>query len=175
MKPALRLLYMPNECVECDQIGPRMAFETLHAEGELSAYQAYSYLVPDKLAVRHADAFTEMLTVARDFRPDVIFIQCTTNTYPMELEYIRQLKGVPGRPRFVLYEEEISTTSESNGWTQLCSTSWLSATWRERGAIRPDGHVVQAVSRSASSVVYRTSPTTSLVTSIFTRMSQGYS
>ena len=106
MKTALRLLYVPNERVEGSQIGPRKAFETLHAKGELTAYQAYSYLVRDKLAASHADALTEMLALARDFRPDVIFIQRTTNAYPMDREYIRQLKAVPGNPKLVLYEED---------------------------------------------------------------------
>lgn len=102
----MRWLYIPNERTEGDQIGPRKAFEALHASGELSAYQAYSYLVRDKQVASHADALVEMLAVASEFRPDVIFIQRTTDGYPMDREYLRQLKGVPGSPRLVLYEED---------------------------------------------------------------------
>jgi hypothetical protein len=102
----MRWFYLPNEGVEGGQIGPRKAFETLLADGELSAYEAYSYLVQDKLAATHADALAKMLNAIREFRPDVIFIQRTTDAYPMQREYLRQLKAVPGNPKLVLYEED---------------------------------------------------------------------
>lgn len=102
----MRLLYIPNENIEGDQIGPRRAFEKLLEDGELTAYQAYSYLVRDKIMSGHADALAEMYSVANNFRPDVIFIQHTTNTYPMEREYLRRLKSVPSTPKLVLYEED---------------------------------------------------------------------
>lgn len=106
MTSAPRLLYVPNERIEGDQVGPRKAFESLKAEGELSAYRAYSYLVRGKLAASHADALAEMLNEVREFQPDVIFIQRTTIAYPMERSYLRQLKAGPGKPKLVLYEED---------------------------------------------------------------------
>lgn len=45
MTRPLRFFYVPNETKEGDQVGPRKAFETLHAEGVFSAYATYSYLV----------------------------------------------------------------------------------------------------------------------------------
>lgn len=102
----MRWFYVPNEREEGGQVGPRKAFETLLERGTLSAYKAYSYLVRDKLAASHGDALAEMLAEARDFRPDVIFIQRTTRLYPMSRDYLRQLKAVPGNPKLVLYEED---------------------------------------------------------------------
>lgn len=102
----MRWFYLPNEETEGDQIGPRKAFETLLSQGELTAYQAYSYLVRDKIASSHTDALADMLAAARDFGPDIIFIQHSTDGYPMDRAYLSQFKTLPSRPKLVLYEED---------------------------------------------------------------------
>jgi hypothetical protein len=102
----MRWLYIPNESVEGDQVGPRMAFEQLHADGTFSAYKAYSYLVRGRSAANHSDALIEFLEVARTFAPDVVFVQHPNNGYPMDSAYLRALKAVPGNPKLVLYEED---------------------------------------------------------------------
>jgi hypothetical protein len=56
----MRWFYVPNENIEGDQIGPRMAFEKLHQVGVFSAYLAYSYLVRGKVANCHQDALNEV-------------------------------------------------------------------------------------------------------------------
>jgi len=104
MKPALRLLYLPNEGAEGDQVGPRRAFERFHAEGRLGAYQAYSFLVRAKALGDHRTALDELLNTAREFAPDVIFVQHMTEAYPVDQAYLRQLKYLPSRPRLVLWE-----------------------------------------------------------------------
>lgn len=104
MKPALRLFYLPNENTEGDQVGPRRAFERFHAEGSLSAYRAYSYLVRAKALGVHRAALEEMLNTAREFAPDLIFVQHMTDTYPVDRAYLQQLKTLPSRPRLVLWE-----------------------------------------------------------------------
>lgn len=104
MISALRLLYLPNEGTEGDQIGPRRAFERIHAEGDLSAYQAYSYLVRAKSLGSHRAALAELLNTARGFAPDVIFVQHMTDAYPVDRLFLRQLKALPSRPRLVLWE-----------------------------------------------------------------------
>lgn len=102
----MRWLYIPNETTEGDQIGPRMAFEKLQAEGVFLAYQAYSYLVRQETAACHSDALNDLLDTARAFAPDVIFIQHTDNNYPMDRAYLKRLKGIPSKPKLVLYEED---------------------------------------------------------------------
>lgn len=102
----MRWLYLPNEGSEGDQVGPRMAFERLHEQGVFSDYQAYSYLVRQKALINHSDALNELLITAREFAPNVIFIQHPGNNYPMDRAYLRQLKGIPSKPRLVLYEED---------------------------------------------------------------------
>ncbi|NDP47675.1 MAG: glycosyltransferase family 1 protein [Sulfuriferula multivorans] len=104
MNPNLRLLYLPNEGIEGDQIGPRRAFERFHAEGGLSAYQAYSYLARASTLGNHRTALVELLNTAREFAPDVIFIQHMTDSYPVDRAYLQQLKALPSRPRLVLWE-----------------------------------------------------------------------
>lgn len=104
MKRALRLFYLPNEGSEGDQIGPRHAFERALAQGKLNAYLAYSYLVRDKALGDHRLALEELLSTAREFAPDVIFVQHMTNAYPVDRAYLQQLKTLPSRPRLVLWE-----------------------------------------------------------------------
>lgn len=102
----MRWFYIPNEGIEGDQIGPRMAFEKLHQEGVFSAYQAYSYLVRQKALPSHQDALAELLETARAFAPDVIFIQHPSNNYPMDRSFLQQLKAIPSKPKFVLFEAD---------------------------------------------------------------------
>jgi hypothetical protein len=104
MKPGLRLLYLPNEGTEGDQVGPRRAFERFQAEGSLSAYQAYSYLVRAKTLGTHRAALEELFNTAREFAPDVIFVQHMTDSYPVGRAYLQQLKALPSGPRLVLWE-----------------------------------------------------------------------
>ena len=102
----MRWLYVPNENIEGDQIGPRMAFEKLHQEGQFSAYTAYSYLVRQKILNSHTDALQELLKTAEDFKPDVIFIQHPNNGYPLDRTYLKQLKAIPSQPKLVLFEAD---------------------------------------------------------------------
>lgn len=104
MKHGLRLFYLPNEGTEGDQIGPRHAFERALAEGALSAYQAYSYLVRDKALGDHRLALEELLNAVREFAPDVIFVQHMTDVYRVDRAYLGQLKAIPSKPKFVVWE-----------------------------------------------------------------------
>lgn len=104
MKSALRLLYLPNEGAEGDQVGPRRAFERFHAVGDPSAYLAYSYLMRAKQLGNHRAALDELFNTAREFAPDVIFVQHMTDGYPVDRAYLQQLKTLPSRPRLVLWE-----------------------------------------------------------------------
>lgn len=102
----MRWFYVPNENMEGDQVGPRMAFEKLHQEGVFSAYKAYSYLVRGKSASSHQDALNEFIASASDFAPDVIFIQHPTNGYPMDRAFLQNLKAIPSKPKLVLFEAD---------------------------------------------------------------------
>jgi len=102
----MRWLYVPNENMEGDQVGPRMAFEKLHRDGVLSDYKAYSYLVRQKALNSHQDALNEFLLTAKEFAPNVIFIQHPGTEYPMDSSYLRQLKKIPSHPKLVLFEAD---------------------------------------------------------------------
>lgn len=104
MNHALRLLYLPNEGAEGDQVGPRRAFERALSGGRLGAYQAYSYLVRDKVLGDHRLALEELLNTARAFAPDVIFIQHMNGTYAADRAYLRVLKSIPSKPKLVVWE-----------------------------------------------------------------------
>lgn len=100
----MRWFYVPNEHTEGDQVGPRMAFEKLHAEGVFSAYMAYSYLVERQKASSHSDALDAFVEAARAFEPDVIFAQHINFTYPVDRAFMRRLKNLPSGPRLVVHE-----------------------------------------------------------------------
>lgn len=121
----MRWLYLPNEGVEGDQIGPRMAFEKLHEEGIFSAYQAYSYLVERKRASTLKDAQDALLEAARAFAPDVIFAQHINHAYPVDRAYMRRLKTLPSRPRLVIHEGD-----PYNRWRKPIGAS-MAATFAE--------------------------------------------
>ena len=105
MRP-LRLFYVPNESVEGDQIGPRKAFRLLHEQGVLSAYTAYSYLVEGAKAASHDEALQHLHAAVQDFQPDVIYFQHLNRSYPVDQAYVRQLKSVASRPRFVWHDPD---------------------------------------------------------------------
>lgn len=148
MKHALRLLYLPNEGNEGDQIGPRRAFERELKEGRLSAYRAYSYLVRDKALGDHRLALEELLNVVREFAPDVIFVQHMNDTYPADQDFFWELKGTPSQPKLVMWEGDpygrlvkpLDTTLKAimrnSDITFLTGLGYLADTVRKAGASR---------------------------------------
>ena len=105
MKP-LRFFYVPNEGTEGDQVGPRKAFQLLNDEGVLSAYTAYSYLVEREKATSHGQALERLHAAVRAFEPDVVFFQHLNGSYPVDRAYVRSLKEVASRPKFVWHDPD---------------------------------------------------------------------
>jgi hypothetical protein len=105
MKP-LRFFYVPNENTEGDQVGPRKAFGLLHAQGVFSAYTAYSYLVERRKAASHAQALERLHAAVEAFQPDVVFFQHLNGSYPVDSAYIRRLKDVRSKPKFVWHDPD---------------------------------------------------------------------
>ncbi len=102
----MRFFYVPNENTEGDQVGPRKAFALLHAQGRLSAYTAYSYLVERSRAADQPQAMERLAAAVEAFQPDVIFFQHLNRSYPVDSAYIRRLKSVASRPRFVWHDPD---------------------------------------------------------------------
>lgn len=105
MKP-FRLLYLPNEMTEGDQIGPRKAFSQMLRDGRISAYSAYSFLVEQRRHASQGDALRALLEAARAFGPDVIYWQHVTSIYPLDAAFLRALKALPSRPRLVWHDPD---------------------------------------------------------------------
>lgn len=100
----MRWFYVPNENKEGDQVGPRMAFEKMHADGVFSAYQAYSYLVRRKELNSQQDALDDFYEAALAFKPDVIFAQHINFKYPLDRAFLKKLKAIPSRPKLIIHE-----------------------------------------------------------------------
>jgi hypothetical protein len=105
MKP-LRFFYLPNETQEGDQVGPRKAFRLLHDQGVLSHYTAYSYLIERGKAADHNDARARLYAAVQAFQPDVIYFQHLNRSYPVDRAYVRQLKSVASKPKFVWHDPD---------------------------------------------------------------------
>ena len=100
----MRWFYLPNERHEGDQVGPRMAFEKLHADGVFSAYRAYSYLVERDRTGGFQEAQDALIEAAREFAPDVIFSQHINHVYPVDRAFVQRLKAIPSRPKLVVHD-----------------------------------------------------------------------
>lgn len=105
MRP-LRFFYVPNEHTEGDQIGPRKAFSRLHQRGVLSAYTAYSYLIERERIGDHTRALQDLHAAIESFQPDVIFFQHLNGSYPVDAAYLRGMKAVASRPKFVWHDPD---------------------------------------------------------------------
>jgi hypothetical protein len=105
MKP-LRFFYVPNEAPDIPQVGPRKAFSLLHQQGVFSAYEAYSYLVERLKYKNQADALEALYQAAAAFAPDVIFWQHLNSSYPVEREFLRRLKAIASKPKFVWHDPD---------------------------------------------------------------------
>jgi len=105
MKP-LRLFYLPNETTEGDQVGPRKAFGLMRDRGVFSAMKAYSYLVERQRFATQAEALADLLAAVEAFQPDLIFWQHLNKSYPVDREFLRRMKAVASRPRFVWHDPD---------------------------------------------------------------------
>ncbi len=103
-KDGLRFLYLPNENEPGDQVGPRMAFEKLHQQGVLSAYEVFSYLWEDRQSRDHAKTLSKLLEITEAFRPDVIFWQHLVASFSVDRSFLLKLKEFPFRPKLVYHE-----------------------------------------------------------------------
>ena len=102
----LRFFYVPNEGAVGDQIGPRLAFEALHAQGVLAAYTAYSYLVERQKFADHAQALADLHAAVLAFQPDVIFFQHLNHSYPVDRAFLERLKAVASKPKFIWHDAD---------------------------------------------------------------------
>ena len=105
MKP-LRFFYVPNETRLGDQVGPRKAFELLAREGVFSAYTAYSYLVERGKVEGHRQALEDLHAAVQAFQPDVIYFQHLNRSYPVDRAFVRALKSVASKPKFVWHDPD---------------------------------------------------------------------
>jgi hypothetical protein len=105
MKP-IRLLYLPNEQTNGDQVGPRKAFASLLDSGELSALEAYSYLVERRRFPSHAAALEDLRQFTEAFRPDLIFWQHVNNGYPVDRTFVRALKAAAPGTRLAWHDPD---------------------------------------------------------------------
>jgi hypothetical protein len=105
VKP-LRFFYIPNEGSEGDQIGPRKAFKKLEADGVFSAYQTYSFLVEREKAKNQTEALDALLKAVEGFAPDLVFWQHLNGSYPLDREFLRQMKSGKSKPKLVWHDPD---------------------------------------------------------------------
>jgi hypothetical protein len=97
-----RLLYLPDELIGGDQVGPRRAFETLSREGSLAGYRVFSPLL-EAAASDPIDASARLLKIARSFQPTVI-LWSHPSSFPVTRDFVSDLRSIQSRPTIVLQE-----------------------------------------------------------------------
>lgn len=93
----MRLLYLPYEGTYGEQIAPRRALETLHRQGHLSAYSAYSFLYESLVRRSWGDMLQDLLRHATEFQPTAIFWE-QTDAGPISVEFLSALKSLGSHP-----------------------------------------------------------------------------
>jgi hypothetical protein len=106
IKSAPRLLYLPNELEDREQFGPRSVFENMLSSGELSAYQAYSFLIEQKQRGSTEGALDGLLKISEQFQPDIILWQHPGN-FPIPLGFGTRLKNIASHPVLVYDERDV--------------------------------------------------------------------
>ncbi len=99
------LLYLPNEASPGDQVGPRLAFESMHREGRLRDYSAYSYLVEAK---RHgaAVALSRLKELVAEWRPDLLLWQ-HVGRFPLRWADVESLRAAAPRMHLLYHEGDV--------------------------------------------------------------------
>jgi hypothetical protein len=97
-----RLLYLPDEEHEGDQVGPRYAYARLAAEGRLTGYEAFSFLV-EANRTGADDAARRLVERAQRFEPTII-LWCHPVGFPITGALVDALRRVPSQPTIVLQE-----------------------------------------------------------------------
>ncbi len=93
----LRLLYIPNETIVGDQIGPRAAFEENLRTGRLEAFDTYSFLVEAKRLGSWQRMLDDLMQFARAFAPTAILWEMQTRQC-VPTTYAQALRALPSRP-----------------------------------------------------------------------------
>ncbi len=88
-----KLLHLPNgsDDVISRQSGPRDAFEKLHQEGVLSAYEVSLFLAEFRRSRDAAAVQKEILRCAKAMRPDIIFWQHISE-FPVDRKFFHDLR-----------------------------------------------------------------------------------
>lgn len=102
----IKLLYLPNESVRGDQIGPRAAFDRMVKEGTLSDCLAYSYLCEAKENGSNEKTLERLYETARQYKPDVIFWQ-HIGEFPVTRAFIEKLRMTNPRLTIVYHEGDV--------------------------------------------------------------------
>jgi len=99
------LLYLPNEASPGDQVGPRLAFESMHRDGRLRDYSAYSYLVEAK---RHgaAVALSRLKELVAEWRPDLLLWQ-HVGKFPLRWADVESLRAAAPRMHLLYHEGDV--------------------------------------------------------------------
>lgn len=101
----LRLLHLPNEAQPGFQVGPREAFATMLARGELAACETYSFL-HESTQRGVADSLAGLLQLAAQFRPDVVVWQHVGH-FPLDAAFLQRLREVIGQAVLVYHEGDV--------------------------------------------------------------------
>lgn len=100
-----RLFHLPNEAQLGFQVGPREAFTAMLAGGELTAYEAFSFLHEAQRDGVPA-CLDAMLQRVAAFAPDLIVWQ-HVGSFPVDAALLQRLRAVAGAALLVYHEGDV--------------------------------------------------------------------
>lgn len=141
-----RLLYLPEEEVLGEQVGPRRAFEGLIRDGRLAAYLAF---VPAYEAAFSGsdDVSARLLALAKSFQPTIVLWSHPV-AFPVTSQLVTRLRGLRSSPTIVLQEMDAwgivrkrltpsgRLLAKEADLVYVCGTGSLPRVFRHAGAAR---------------------------------------
>ncbi|MFC1833054.1 hypothetical protein ACFL0S_13730 [Thermodesulfobacteriota bacterium] len=132
LQAPMKLFYLPNEETLGDQFGPRRVFNELLKEGLISDLQIFSFLVESKISGADSKTMDEILRLAKEFQPNIIFWQHPTNfkICPVKLA---QLKKTTSNTTLVYHDRTHGGGAQKSYWvyeSSRISSRYDNSLWR---------------------------------------------
>lgn len=101
----LKLLYLPNEDVVGDQVGPRHVFSCMQKEGVIADYKSYSFKYENKYKI-HTEVLNELKKLIIEFQPDIILWQ-HVGDFLVNRQFLKEIRNIDSKPTLVYHDGDV--------------------------------------------------------------------
>lgn len=101
----MRLLYLPNEVIDGDQVGPRHSLSLLLQNGDLDQVTTFSFLVEEKKLGDWSLVLEKLFGLIKDTLPDLILVQHIGKNQITKADVNKIKDFYDGPPPIIAYDE----------------------------------------------------------------------